>query len=161
MGLIFCGWFKALVVIGTLCPKNHQISSLIHQKKANIYSFYCILFINPPRSIVSGRIIHGFFNSSIISPRNWWGTSIRNYLWMGSLGCVTGFLVRSFTGGCPVRRSGWINGDRINGLVHLLINGVYWSYNPVTNHFSIFLGHPSMAGQPTPHPQRTPQEIRV
>ena len=23
---------------------------------------------------------------------------------------------------------------RINGLVHLLINGVYWGYNPPTNH---------------------------
>ena len=26
-----------------------------------------------------------------------------------------------------------INGDRINGLFHLLINGVYWDYNPLTN----------------------------
>ena len=24
-----------------------------------------------------------------------------------------------------------INGDRINGLFHLLINGVYWGYNPL------------------------------
>ena len=23
-----------------------------------------------------------------------------------------------------------INGDRINGLFHLLINGIYWGYNP-------------------------------
>ena len=23
---------------------------------------------------------------------------------------------------------------RINGLFHLLINGVYWGYNPLTNH---------------------------
>ena len=36
-------------------------------------------------------------------------------------------------------RSDRINGDRINGLFHLLINGVYWGYNPFTN----FLGHPS------------------
>ena len=28
---------------------------------------------------------------------------------------------------------------RINGLFHLLINGIYWGYNPFTN----FLGHPS------------------
>ena len=27
---------------------------------------------------------------------------------------------------------GWINGDRINSLFHLLINGVYWGYNPLT-----------------------------
>ena len=30
-----------------------------------------------------------------------------------------------------------INGDRINGLFHhLLVNGVYWGYNPFTNHWS-------------------------
>ena len=29
--------------------------------------------------------------------------------------------------------SGWINGERINGLFHLLINGVYPGCNPVTN----------------------------
>ena len=35
--------------------------------------------------------------------------------------------------GCPV---GFvrIHGDRINGLFHLLINGVYWGYNLLTNH---------------------------
>ena len=29
-----------------------------------------------------------------------------------------------------------VNGSmvRINGLFHLLINGVYWGYNPLTNH---------------------------
>ena len=27
-----------------------------------------------------------------------------------------------------------INGERINGLFHLVINGVYWGYNPLTNH---------------------------
>ena len=27
-----------------------------------------------------------------------------------------------------------INGDRINGLFHLIINGVYWGDNPLTNH---------------------------
>ena len=26
-----------------------------------------------------------------------------------------------------------INGDRINGLFHLLINGIYWGCNPSTN----------------------------
>ena len=28
--------------------------------------------------------------------------------------------------------SAWINGDRINGSFHLLINGVYWGYNLLT-----------------------------
>ena len=34
--------------------------------------------------------------------------------------------------GCPV---GFvrINGDRISGLFHLLINGIYWGYNPLPN----------------------------
>ena len=48
--------------------------------------------------------------------------------------------------------SGWINGDRINGLFHLLINGVFsvfwvfWvvSYNPLILTFDPnFLEHPS------------------
>ena len=30
---------------------------------------------------------------------------------------------------------------RISGLFHLLINGVYWGYNPFTS----FLGHPSVS----------------
>ena len=40
---------------------------------------------------------------------------------------------------------------RINGLFHLLINGVYWGYNPFTNLVltsSNFLGHPSRARTP-------------
>ena len=37
------------------------------------------------------------------------------------------------TTGCPVG-SGWINGDRINGLFHLLISGIYRGYDPFTNH---------------------------
>ena len=32
---------------------------------------------------------------------------------------------------------------RINGLFHLLMNGVYWGYNPLTNLFTNFLGYPS------------------
>ena len=34
------------------------------------------------------------------------------------------------------RMSCWKLGSmvRINGLFHLLINGVYWGYNPLTNH---------------------------
>ena len=69
-------------------------------KKKQIYIhfivFYSLIHQDPqsvnlsPFVIVSGRVIHGFFNH-LFSPRNWWGTSIRNYLWMGSLGCVTGF----------------------------------------------------------------------
>ena len=35
--------------------------------------------------------------------------------------------------GCPVG-FGRLNGDRINGLFHLLINEVYWSYSPFINH---------------------------
>ena len=34
--------------------------------------------------------------------------------------------------GCPGQEVR-INGERINGLFHLLINGVYWGYNPLTN----------------------------
>ena len=30
-----------------------------------------------------------------------------------------------------VRDRKFVNGDRINGLFHLLINGVYWGYNPL------------------------------
>ena len=37
-----------------------------------------------------------------------------------------------------------INGDRINGLFQLLINGVYWDYNPLILTIDPnFLGHPS------------------
>ena len=62
-----------------------------------------------------------------------------------------------------------INGDRINGLFHLLINWVYWGYNPLILTIDPnFLGHPSkthfiMAGQPTPHPPGhvPPSEIWV
>ena len=39
----------------------------------------------------------------------------------------------------------WINGDRINGLFHLFINGLYWVYNPLILTFDPnFLGHPSI-----------------
>ena len=31
---------------------------------------------------------------------------------------------------------------RSNGLFHLLVNGVYWGYNPFTNHLLTSLGHP-------------------
>ena len=31
--------------------------------------------------------------------------------------------------GCPGKEVR-INGDRIDGLLHLLIDGVYWEYNP-------------------------------
>ena len=33
--------------------------------------------------------------------------------------------------GCPRKLGSMV---RINGLFHLLINGVYWGYNPLTNH---------------------------
>ncbi len=36
------------------------------------------------------------------------------------------------TNGCPGQEVR-INGERINGLFHPLINGVYWGYNPFTN----------------------------
>ena len=73
---------------------------------------------------------------------------------------------------CPVQEVR-INGDRINGLFHLLINGVYWVDNPLILTFDpSFLGHPSvwifetvfvrviMAIQPTP-PTYPPREIGV
>ena len=38
-----------------------------------------------------------------------------------------------------------INGERINGLFHLLLNSVYWGYNPLILTFDPnLLGHPSM-----------------
>ena len=33
--------------------------------------------------------------------------------------------------GCPRKLGSMV---RINGLFHLLINGIYWGYNPLTNH---------------------------
>ena len=33
--------------------------------------------------------------------------------------------------GCPRKLGSMV---RINGLFHLLVNGVYWGYNPLTNH---------------------------
>ena len=35
----------------------------------------------------------------------------------------------------------------VNGLFHLVINGIYWDYNPFTNHWSYLpTGHPSGSG---------------
>ena len=46
----------------------------------------------------------------------------------------------------PLDGSERINGERINGLFHLLINGVYWGYNPLILTFDPnFLGHPSIS----------------
>ena len=86
--------------------------------------------------IVSGRVILTWLLQSSYPPRRWWGTSIRNYLWMGSLGCVTGFLEELGHLDVPGRKIGSMV---IGSMVYnLLINGVYWSYNPVTNHVVSF-----------------------
>ena len=45
------------------------------------------------------------------------------HLWQEQTCC---FCIEVVVLGCPV--------GRINGLFHLLINGVYWGYNPLTNH---------------------------
>ena len=46
--------------------------------------------------------------------------------------------------GCPGQEVR-INGERINGLFHPLINWVYWGYNPLILTIDPnFLGHPSM-----------------
>ena len=43
---------------------------------------------------------------------------------------------------CPGQEVRRINGDRINGLFHLLINGLYWGYNPLILTIDPnFLGH--------------------
>ena len=50
--------------------------------------------------------------------------------------------------GCPVG-SAWINGDRINGIFHLLVNGVYWGYNLLILTFDPnFAGHASRIWDP-------------
>ena len=42
------------------------------------------------------------------------------------------FFVEQYYLDVPEVGSDRINGDRINGLFHLFINGVYWGFNPLT-----------------------------
>ena len=53
------------------------------------------------------------------------------------------FGVRSFVG--PAWMSQEVSKWSVNGLFHLLINGVYWGYNPLILTIDPnFLGHPSV-----------------
>ena len=54
-----------------------------------------------------------------------------------------GDLFATFTARTSQEASNWL----VNGLFHLLINGVYWGYNPlILNIDPNFLGHPSGGG---------------
>ena len=116
-------------------------------KGADLYSLPSLGGVPPTRCcvVLFGTFVpFGFYPwKSVANPIFFQECSVTSFVACQGLLMATWSANWSLVNGCPgteVR----INGYRINGLFHLLINGVYWGYNPLILTIDPnFLGHPS------------------